>query len=114
MIGVRFARREFVATGDGGSSLTAALRALRSHSASPDAGRLYGFLADAHESGGRIHEGLGLLAVDFRAEHERRLVIEGGKRAIAAYGPILALMVPVTLLFLLYPTLAGLRDLATP
>jgi hypothetical protein len=42
----------------------------------------------------------------------RDLTAEGGKRALATYGPVLALMVPVTLLFLLYPTLAGLRSLA--
>lgn len=99
------------ATGSG-FTLSNALRALGPHSASADASRLYGFLADAHQSGGRVHEGLGLLAIDFRAEHERRLVAEGGKRAVAVYAPILALMVPVTLLFLLYPMLAGLRDLA--
>ncbi len=36
----------------------------------------------------------------------------GGRRALTTYGPVLALMVPVTLLFLLYPTLVGLRSLA--
>jgi hypothetical protein len=31
---------------------------------------------------------------------------------MAAYGPILALMVPVSLLFLMYPTLTGLNALS--
>ena len=43
---------------------------------------------------------------------EMDLTAEGGKRAIATYGPILALMVPTVLLFLSYPTLLGLRALS--
>jgi tight adherence protein C len=81
----------------------------------PDAARLYEALAHAHHTGGRLSETLAALATDFRAAVARDLLAEGGKRALAAYGPILALQIPVTLLFLMYPTLVGLGELsATP
>lgn len=88
-------------------------RAVRS-SADPDAGRLYSLLAHAHGTGGRLADTLSELARDYRAGLARDLTAEGGRRALATYGPVLALMVPVTLLFLLYPTLVGLRGLAAP
>ena len=62
--------------------------------------------------GGRLADALTGLAADYRAGLERELVAEGGRRALSTYGPILALMIPVTLLFLMYPTLAGLRELS--
>ena len=43
---------------------------------------------------------------------ERDITEQGGKKAVAAYGPVLALMVPTALAFLLYPTLVGLQGLA--
>ncbi|MBT8213069.1 MAG: type II secretion system F family protein [Acidimicrobiia bacterium] len=107
-----FEMRAALSTLETGLSLTEALRALGPHSARDDSGRLYTFLAEANVSGGRLTEGLAMLAKDYRAASERALTAEGGRRAIAAYGPILALMVPVTLLFLMYPTIAGLRNLA--
>jgi hypothetical protein len=42
---------------------------------------------------------------------ERDLTTESGKAMVTTYGPVLALMVPTALLFLLYPTLIGLRSL---
>jgi tight adherence protein C len=74
--------------------------------------RLYTLLAHAHDTGGRLADSLGDLSADYRAALSRDLTAEGGRRALATYGPVLALMVPVTLLFLVYPTLAGLRSLA--
>jgi Flp pilus assembly protein TadB len=92
-------------------SLTRAARA----TAHPDAARLYETLAHAHQTGGRLADGLAALAADFRAAIGREIVAEGGRRALATYGPILALQIPVTLLFLMYPTLVGLGRLsATP
>lgn len=80
--------------------------------ADPEAGRLYTLLAHAHDTGGRLADALGDLGTDYRAALARDLTAEGGRRALTTYGPVLALMVPVTLLFLIYPTLAGLRSLA--
>jgi pilus assembly protein TadC len=97
---------------DEGSGLTESLSEAGEATAHQDGRRLYDLLGHAHESGGRLALMLAELSVDLRAGIERDLTAEGGKRAIATYGPILALMVPTALLFLLYPTLLGLRALS--
>jgi tight adherence protein C len=97
-----------------GRGLPEALRVGAERTAHAEAGRLYDLLGHAHRSGGRLADALAELAVDYRAALARDLTAEGGRRALAAYGPILALMVPVTLLFLMYPTLTGLAALSTP
>jgi len=97
-----------------GSGLAEALTRAAAVTAHAEAGRLYDLLGHAHRTGGRLADALADLAVDYRAALARDLTAEGGRRAIAAYGPILALMVPVTLLFLMYPTLAGLAALSSP
>jgi pilus assembly protein TadC len=97
---------------DEGSGLTESLREAGEATVHQDGRRLYDLLGHAHESGGRLALMLAELSVDLRAGIERDLTAEGGKRAIATYGPILALMVPTALLFLLYPTLLGLRALS--
>lgn len=97
---------------DDGTGLAQSLQVAAEVTAHADARRLYDLLAHAHESGGRLAEMLAELAVDLRAGIERDLTAEGGKRAVATYGPVLALMVPTALLFLLYPTLLGLRALS--
>jgi Flp pilus assembly protein TadB len=81
-------------------------------SAHSDGRRLYELLAHAHLSGGRLADALMDLAADYRASLERDLTTESGRRSVTTYGPVLALMVPTALLFLLYPTLIGLRSLA--
>ncbi len=80
--------------------------------AHPDARRLYEVLAHAHVVGGRLADSLLELATDYRASLERDLTSESGRRMVTTYGPVLALMVPTALLFLLYPTLVGLRTLS--
>lgn len=95
-----------------GHGLPEILQGMSKRTAHTDAGRLYSLLANAHQAGGRLADALTGLAADYRAGLERELVAEGGRRALSTYGPILALMIPVTLLFLMYPTLAGLRELS--
>jgi tight adherence protein C len=95
-----------------GAGVEESLQRAARRSADPDAGRLYSLLAHAHGTGGRLADTLTELARDYRAGLARDLTAEGGRRSLATYGPVLALMVPVTLLFLLYPTLVGLRSLA--
>lgn len=93
--------------------LDEALRSAARDSAHPEAARLYDLLGHAHRTGGGLADALSSLAADYRANLTRELTAEGGRRAITVYGPILALMVPVTLLFLMYPTLAGLTALSS-
>ncbi len=95
-----------------GADLTAALTGAGRRTAHPDARRLYALLGAAHVTGGRLADALAELAVDLRAGIARDITTESGRRAITAHGPILALMVPVTLLFLMFPAIAGLRSLA--
>lgn len=97
---------------ESGHSLPEALAEASHATAHRDATRLYETLSHAHTTGGRLAEALGDLAVDYRAGLERDLMSEGGKRAIATYGPVLVLMVPTALIFLIYPTLLGLRALS--
>jgi len=95
--------------------LETGLRRAAASSAHPEGTRLYELLGHTHRTGGRLADSLGELASDFRASLATELTAEGGRRALAAYGPILAFMIPVTLVFLMYPTLAGLSALsATP
>jgi tight adherence protein C len=97
-----------------GYGLAEALAGTAEASAHAEGTRLYELLGHAHQTGGRLADALADLAVDYRAALARDLTAEGGRRALAAYGPILALMVPVTLLFLMYPTLTGLSALSHP
>ncbi len=97
---------------DAGDGVERSLLIATRTTAHPDARRLYDLLGHAHESGGKLARMLAELALDFRASLERDLVTEGGRRAVTSYGPILALMVPTALLFLLYPTIVGLKMLA--
>jgi tight adherence protein C len=94
--------------------LAMALRNAASTSAHPEAARLYDLLGYAHRTGGRLADALGSLAAAYRSDLADAVTAEGARRSLAVYGPILALMVPVTLVFLMYPTLAGLRALAAP
>ena len=95
-----------------GRGISESLQRNTRRTADPEAARLYTLLAHAHDTGGRLVEALSELGTDYRAALARDLTAEGGRRALTTYGPVLALMVPVTLLFLLYPTLVGLRSLA--
>jgi tight adherence protein C len=97
---------------DRGSGTAEALTTAARCTVEPEASRLYLALGHAHVSGGRLGAVLTDLAVDYRAALARDLAAEGGRRSLATYGPVLGLMVPVTLLFLLYPTIQGLRGLA--
>ncbi len=96
-----------------GSGLPEALMHASRDTVHPDAARLYDLLATAHDTGGRLADSLAELAADYRAALTRDLTSEGGRRALAVYGPILGLMIPVALLFLMYPTLVGLRELSS-
>jgi tight adherence protein C len=97
---------------DEGLGLSEALQHAGRVTSDEEARRLYSLLAHAHDTGGRLADALTELSADYRSALARDLTAEGGKRALATYGPVLVFMVPVTLLFLLYPTLAGLRSLA--
>lgn len=95
-----------------GTDFESALLEAAGTSIHPDASRLYQLLSQAHRTGGGLIDALGIYAADRRSALARQMLEEGGRRAIAGYGPILGLMVPTTLVFLIYPTVAGLGALA--
>lgn len=97
---------------DDGSALVEAVRDAARRSSHPDGARLYELLAQAHRSGARLVDALEIFAADRRSSISREMTEEGGRRALIGYGPILGLMIPTTLAFLIYPTLAGLDALA--
>lgn len=107
------AAEELTAAANDPAGLEAGLQAAAAGTGHPDAARLYELLGHAHRTGGRLAESLTELASDYRAALTVELTAEGGRRALAAYGPILAFMIPVTLVFLMYPTLAGLNALSS-
>lgn len=98
---------------DAGVAFPEAARQAARESAHPDGARLHDLLAQAHRSGSRLVDALEMFAADRRAAISRELAAEGGRRALTGYGPILGLMIPTTLVFLMYPTLAGLRALSS-
>jgi tight adherence protein C len=98
---------------DAGIGFPEAAREGARQSAHRDGARLYELLAQAHRSGARLVDSLEMFAADRRAALEREMAVEGGRRALTGYGPILGLMIPTTLLFLMYPTLTGLDALST-
>ena len=98
---------------DDGSGLPEAMHRAARRSVHPDGSRLYETLAEAHRNGARLTDALGIFAADRRSSIGRQIMQEGGRRALAGYGPILGLMIPTTLAFLIYPTLAGLDALAS-
>ena len=97
---------------DEGSALVEAVRDAARRSSHPDGARLYELLAQAHRSGARLVDALEIFAADRRSSIAREMTEEGGRRALTGYAPILGLMIPTTLAFLIYPTLAGLDALA--
>jgi tight adherence protein C len=99
---------------DAGLGFPEAAREAARSSAHRDGARFYELLAQAHRSGSRLADSLQVFATDRRAALEREMAVEGGRRALTGYGPILGLMIPTTLVFLMYPTLAGLDALSPP
>lgn len=97
---------------DAGSAFPEAVRTAARVAAHDDAQRLYEMLAQAHRSGSRLVDALEIFAADRRSAIAGEMTEEGGRRALVGYGPILGLMIPTTLAFLIYPTLAGLDALA--
>ncbi len=97
---------------DSGTGVSDAIRSAARSSSHPDGSRMLELLGEAHRSGARLVDALQIFAADRRAAIGRAITAEGGRRALTGYGPILGLMIPTTLVFLMYPTLAGLDALA--
>jgi tight adherence protein C len=92
----------------GGAPLVAALDAVAARTTLPALARFVDGIAVAVERGTPLAEVLRAQAVDVRESGKRALMDASGKKEIAMMVPVVFLILPVTVLFLLFPGLYGL------
>lgn len=92
-----------------GHSLTDALNELSARTAIPSLARFVDGMVVAIERGTPLADVLRAQAQDVRELTRRRLMESGGRREIGAMVPVVFLILPVTVLFALYPGLAVLE-----
>ena len=92
-----------------GTPLAEALDALAARTAEPQLAAFAGALATAVERGTPLAEVLHAQASDTRERARQALMEEGGKREIAMLVPVVFLILPVTVLFALFPSLVSLQ-----
>lgn len=91
-----------------GASLVAALDGIARRTSLPPLARFVDGVAIAVERGTPLAEVLRAQAVDVRESGRRQLLETAGKREIAMMVPVVFLVLPVTLLFALFPGFYGL------
>ena len=92
-----------------GTVLASALEALGARCGCPALSRLCEAIIVAMERGTPLAEVLRAQAADSREAARRALIEEGGRREIAQMVPVVFLVLPITVLFALYPGLVVLR-----
>lgn len=95
-----------------GASLVTAFENLAARTSLPALGRFVDGIAVAVERGTPLAEVLRAQAVDVREAGKRALLDAGGKKEVAMMVPVVFFILPVTMLFALYPGLISLRLLA--
>ena len=101
--------RAVVADVHAGQPLPDALRKLADRTGVPSLARFCDGLAVAIERGTPVVELLHAQALDIRAAGRRRMMTEGGKREIAMMVPVVFLILPVTVMFAVYPGIVAIR-----
>lgn len=94
-----------------GASLVTALDGVAARTSLPALARFVDGIAIAVERGTPLADVLRAQAVDVREAGRRRLLEAGGRREIAMLVPVVFLILPVTVVFALYPGFYGLRIL---
>jgi len=92
-----------------GASLVTALEGLAGRTSLASLSRFVDGVAVAVERGTPLADVLRAQAQDVRQQGQRRLVEAGGRKEIAMMIPVVFLVLPVTVLFAVYPGLAVLR-----
>lgn len=100
--------RRCLADARAGANLPTALRGLADRTGLMSLSRFVDGIVVAVERGTPLAEVLRAQAQDVREEGRRRLMEEGGKKEIAMMVPVVFLILPVTVLFALYPGLSFL------
>jgi len=95
-----------------GASLVQALEGIASRTSLPPLARFVDGVAIAVERGTPLAEVLRAQAVDVREAGKRQLLESAGRREIAMMVPVVFLVLPVTVLFALFPGFYGLRLVA--
>jgi tight adherence protein C len=101
--------RRALADARAGASLVAALEATARRTGIPALSRFVDGMAIAIDRGTPLAEVLRAQAVDVREQHRRRLLEIGGRKEIAMLVPVVFLVLPVTVVFALFP---GFYDLS--
>lgn len=101
--------RATLATVRTGTPLPTALHQLGSRTGLPALRRFADGIAIAIERGTPLAEVLRAQAADVRAEGRRALMEEGGKREIAMLVPVVFLILPVAVVFAVFPGLAAIQ-----
>jgi tight adherence protein C len=94
-----------------GASLVAALEGIAARTSLPPLARFVDGVAIAVERGTPLAEVLRAQAVDVREAGRRRLLEAGGKKEIGMLVPVVFLVLPVTIVFALFPGFYGLQVL---
>ena len=94
-----------------GASLVAALEGVASRTSLPPLARFVDGVAIAVERGTPLAEVLRAQAVDVREAGKRALLEAGGRKEIAMLVPVVFLVLPVVVLFALFPGFYGLQVL---
>ena len=92
-----------VADARAGASLVAALEAMAARTGLPALARFVDGMAVAVERGTPLAEVLRAQAVDVREQGRRALLEAGGRKEIAMLVPVVFLVLPVTIVFALFP-----------
>jgi tight adherence protein C len=95
-----------------GATLVAALENVASRTSLPALARFVDGISVAVERGTPLADVLRAQAVDVREAGKRALLDSGGKKEIAMMVPVVFFILPVTMLFALFPGFASLRLLA--
>jgi tight adherence protein C len=95
-----------------GATLVAALENIASRTSLPALARFVDGISVAVERGTPLADVLRAQAVDVREAGKRALLDSGGKKEIAMMVPVVFFILPVTMLFALFPGFASLRLLA--
>jgi tight adherence protein C len=95
-----------------GATLVAALENIASRTSLPALARFVDGISVAVERGTPLADVLRAQAVDVREAGKRALLDSGGKKEIAMMIPVVFFILPVTMLFALFPGFASLRLLA--
>jgi tight adherence protein C len=101
--------RRTLAAARAGASLVEALEGLAARTSLPPLARFVDGVTVAVERGTPLAEVLRAQAQDVRELGRRRLMESGGRKEIAMMMPVVFLVLPVTVLFAVYPGLIALR-----